>query len=115
MPFAAPDPGNTLVFTATPVPAGSAFPAGVVPVWTSSDTTNAPVTVDPTGLIATCVLSEAIAVGESVTLSIPPITYTSANGNGQVTTAEASISFTVGSATPPPAPDVTGFTIVQTA
>jgi hypothetical protein len=104
MPLTAPDPGATLVFTATPTPAGSALPSGVVPTWTSSDPTNAPVTADSTGLIGTVILSTAITVGESVTLTI---TATLPDG----TTPSGSTSFTVG-ATPPT--EVTGFTIVQT-
>jgi hypothetical protein len=104
MALTAPDPGATLVFTATPTPAGSALPAGVVPTWTSSDPTNAPVTADPTGLIGTVILSSSITVGESVTLTI---TATLPDG----TTPTGSTTFTVG-ATPPV--EVTGFTIVQT-
>jgi hypothetical protein len=105
MPLTAPDPGATLQFTATPTPAGSALPAGVVPTWTSSDTTNVTITTDPTGLIATVVLSSAIPVGESVTLTI---SATLPDG----TTPTGSASFTVGAA---PSVEVTGFTIVQTA
>src|SRR6185437_5323924 len=60
------DPGQSPQFTATPTPAGSSLGA-VVPTWTSSDPTNAPVSVDATGLVATVALSNAIAVGESVT------------------------------------------------
>jgi hypothetical protein len=105
MPLTAPDPGATLQFTATPTPAGSTLPAGVVPTWTSSDPTNVTITTDPTGLIATVVLSSAIPVGESVTLTI---SATLPDG----TTPTASTSFTVGAAPPV---EVTGFTIVQTA
>jgi hypothetical protein len=105
MPLTAPDPGNTLVFTATPTPAGAVLPAGVVPTWTSSDPTLAPVTVDPTGLIGTVVLDPSIPVGESVTLTV---TATLPDG----TTPTGSVSFTVGA---PPPPEVTGFTVIQTA
>ena len=105
MPLTPPDPGNTLQFTATPTPAGSVLPSGVVPTWTSSDPTNAPVTVDPTGLIATVVLSTSITVGESVTLTI---TATLPDG----TTPTGSTTFTVGAAPPV---EVTGFSIAQTA
>jgi len=104
MALTAPDPGATLVFTATPTPAGAVLPAGVIPTWTSSDPTNAPVTADPTGLIGTVVLATGITVGESVTLTI---TATLPDG----TTPSGTTSFTVG-ATPPV--EVTGFTIVQT-
>jgi hypothetical protein len=105
MALAAPDPGNTLVFTATPTPAGAVLPAGVVPTWTSSDPTNAPVTADPTGLIGTVVLSSSITVGESVTLTV---SATLPDG----TTPTGSVSFTVGA---PPPPEVSGFIVVQTA
>jgi hypothetical protein len=104
MAFEAPDPGNTLQFTATPTPAGSVLPTGVVPTWTSSDTTNVTITTDPTGLIATVVLGTAIPVGESVTLTI---TATLPDG----TTPSGSVTFTVG-AVPPV--EVTGFTVIQT-
>jgi hypothetical protein len=100
-----PDPGATLQFTATPTPAGATLPAGVVPTWTSSDTTNVTITTDPTGLIASVVLGSAIPVGESVTLTV---TATLPDG----TTPTGSASFTVGAA--PPA-EVTGFTVIQTA
>jgi hypothetical protein len=105
MALTAPDPGATLVFTATPTPAGSVLPAGVVPTWTSSDPTNAPVNADPTGLIGTVVLASGIAVGESVTLTI---TATLPDG----TTPTGSTTFTVGAAPPV---EVSGFTIVQTS
>jgi hypothetical protein len=103
--LAPPDPGSTLVFTATPTPAGAVLPVGVIPVWTSSDPTNASVSADPTGLIGTVVLSSAIPVGESVTLTV---TATLPDG----TTPTGSASFTVG-ALPPV--EVTGFTVIQTA
>lgn len=41
--------GATGVFQETPTPAGSTIPAGTIPVWTSSDTTNAPVVATPDG------------------------------------------------------------------
>lgn len=81
-------PGQSPQFTATLVPAGSDL-GGVAPTWTSSDTANAPVGVDATGLIATVALSAAIAVGASVTLSI---TATSTDGNQ---TATGAVTFTV--------------------
>ena len=96
------DPGATLQYTAVPEPAGAVLPAGVVPKWTISDTTNTTLTVDSTGLIATVVLGANIPVGEAVTLSI---TATLPNGS----TPTASVQFTVG------APEVTGFTITRTA
>jgi hypothetical protein len=97
------DPGQSPQFTATPTPAGSSLGA-VIPTWTSSDTTNAPITVDPTGLIATVALSAAIVVGSSVTLTV-----SATNGTA---TATGTLTFTIGA--PPPA-FPTSFTIAQTA
>jgi hypothetical protein len=104
MAFQAPDPGNTLQFTATPTPV--ALPSGVVPTWSSSDTTNVSISTDPTGLIAEVVLGSAIPVGELVTLKV---SATLPDG----TTPSGSITFTIDSATPPV--EATGFTIAQTA
>lgn len=81
-------PGNSPQFTATPVPAGSSL-GSVVPTWTTSDPVNAPISVDVTGLVATCDLSASIAVGASVTLSI---SATSSDGSQ---TATGSVTFTV--------------------
>jgi hypothetical protein len=98
-------PGFSPQFTATPIPAG-AFPApGNVPAWTTSDPTNAPITVDPTGLVATVAIPATAVVGTTVTLSI---SYTNADS----TVATGSTAFTI---VAPPPPDITGFTIAQTA
>jgi hypothetical protein len=97
-------PGNTAVFTATPTPAGTALGPGIVAVFTSSDTVNAPVTADATGLIGTVVFPSTAVVGTSFTL-----TCTATNADGTVATGSA--SFTIVAA---PSPDVTGFTIAQT-
>ena len=102
------DPGLSPVFTATPPPAGSSI-FGAIPTWTSSDPTNAPVTVDPTGLIGTVALSSAIPVGEVVTLTVAA-SFTDGFGNAQSITG--TVSFTIGA--PPPAA-ASGFSIVQTA
>lgn len=98
------DPGNSPQFTATPQPV--ALPAGVVPTWSSSDTTNVSITTDPTGLIATVNLSTSIPVGESVTLTVQA---TLADG----TTPSGTFTFTVGA--PPPPAETTSFSIAQTA
>jgi hypothetical protein len=95
-------PGNSPVFTATPVPATSV--PSTPPTWTSSDTTNAPITVDPTGLIATVAIPSTAVVGTSFTLEI---SYTNADG----TVATGSTTQTIVSA---PSPDITSFTIEQT-
>jgi len=95
-------PGNSPVFTATPEPAG-AVPS-VPPTWISSDETNAPITVDATGLVATVAIPEAATVGASFVLTI---SYTNADG----TVATGSTSQTI---VAKPVPDITGFTIEQT-
>jgi hypothetical protein len=95
-------PGNSPVFTATPVPATSA--PSTPPTWVSSDTTNAPITVDPTGLIATVAIPTSAVVGTSFTLTV---SYTNADG----TVATGTTSQTI---VAPPSPDITSFTIAQT-
>lgn len=97
-------PGFSPVFTATPLPIG-AFPApGNLPVWSSSDTVNAPIaSVDPTGLVATVAVPAGASVGASFTLGV---SYTNADG----TVATGSASFTI---VAPPPPDITGFSIAQ--
>jgi hypothetical protein len=98
-------PGFSPVFTATPVPSTS-FPApGNLPVMTSSDTVNAPVTLDPTGLIGTVVIPATAVVGGTFTLTE---TYTNADG----TTATGSSTYTIVAA---PSPDISSFTIAQTS
>jgi hypothetical protein len=97
-------PGFSPVFTATPVPSTAVPNPATPPTWTSSDTVNAPVSVDPTGLIATVALPATAVVGTAFTLSI---SYTNADG----TVATGSISLTIVAA---PSPDIASFTIVQT-
>ena len=101
----APNPGATLVYTATPEPAGSSL-GTTVPVWASSDTTNVTITLDPTGLIATVVLGAAIPDGEVVNLSISatdPVTGNVATGTVSFTVVAAAAAFP------------TSFTVAQTA
>jgi hypothetical protein len=95
-------PGFSPVFTATPVPSTSV--PSTPPTWTSSDTTNAPITVDPTGLIATAAIPASATVGATGTFNI---SYTNADG----TVATGSFSWTIVAA---PSPDITSFTIAQT-
>ena len=95
-------PGNSPVFTATPVPSTSV--PSTPPTWVSSDTTNAPITVDPTGLIATVAIPVSATVGASFTLTI---SYT--NADGTVATGTTSLTIVA-----PPSPDITSFTIEQT-
>ena len=97
-------PGFSPVYTATPVPSGT-FPApGNLPVWTSSDTVNAPVSADATGLIATVAIPATAVVGTAFTLTI---SYTNADG----AVATGTLDQTIVAA--PPA-DITSFTIAQT-
>ena len=99
-------PGFSPVFTATPQPAGNVLnPAQPVPSWTSSDPTNAPVSVDSTGLVATVAVPATAVVGTSFTLSI---SYTNADG----TTATGSFA---GMIVAPPPMDISSFTVEQTA
>ena len=99
-------PGFSPVFTATPAPAGNVLnPAQPVPTWASSDTTDAPVSVDSTGLVATVAIPPTAVVGTSVTLTV---SYTNADG----TTATGSTAITIVAAPPM---DITSFTIAQTA
>lgn len=100
--------GNTATFSTTPLPANAVpTPSGIQ--WSSSDTTNAPVVVnpnDPSGLSANVTFPAGVAAGVSFTLTI---SYTNSDG----TTATQSGSFTT---VAPPPTDVTGFTpIVQSA
>lgn len=100
-------PGFNPQYTAATVPVGATLnPTQPVPTWTSSDTTNAPITsVDPTGLIATVGIPASATVGTSFTLTV---SYQNLDG----TVATGTLSQTIVAA--PPA-DVTGFTISQTA
>jgi hypothetical protein len=95
-------PGNSPVFTATPVPATSV--PSTPPTWTSSDTVNAPVSADSTGLIGTVAIPPTAVVGSPFILSV---SYTNQDG----TVATGSFS---GSIVAPPSPDITSFTIAQT-
>lgn len=55
--------GATGVFQETPTPAGAVIPAGSIPVWTSSDTANAPAVASADG--TTC--SVAVPAGATIT------------------------------------------------
>lgn len=103
-----PLPGATLQFTATPQPDGSSL-NGVVPSWTSSDTTNISITPDAAGLVVEVTIGAAVQIGESVTLTI------SATDPATGNVAIGEVSFTVGQAPPPPTPFPTSFSIAQTA
>lgn len=93
--------GSTGHFLATPEPAGSIVPAGVVPVWTSSDVTVATVASpnpDATGL--TTILTGVL--GGTITLTV---TATLADG----TIAQGSAVVTINPG------EVKSFSITQTA
>jgi len=97
-------PGNSPQFEVTPTPAGVTTVAANA-VWSSSDTTNAPVTAnasDPTGLSATVNIPSTATVGTSFTLNW---VYTNADG----TTATATGSYTIIALVT----DVTGGTMAQ--
>jgi hypothetical protein len=96
-------PGFSPVFTATPVPAAAVPNPATPPVWTSSDVVNFPIT--SSGLVATAALPASAVVGTTGTLSI---SYTNADG----TVATGSFSWTI---VAPPSPDITSFTVAQTA
>ena len=90
-----PDPGATLQYTATPLPAGSSL-GTVIPVWSATDAANVTITTDPTGLIASVVLSAAISVGETVTLTVSatdPATGNVATGSAQFVVGAAPSTF----------------------
>jgi len=96
-------PGSTHTFTVTVTPADATIVASES-VWTSSDTTNAPVTeVDETGLVATVAISSTATVGTPFTLS-----WSYTNSDGSV--ASATLVETVVA----PVIDVTGGVITET-
>jgi len=95
-------PGNSPVYTATPIPSDASLATGSVPTWTSSDTANAPITVDATGLVATVAIPTSATVGATFVLTI---NYT--NPDGAVATGRLSQTIV--------ATDVASFTIEQTA
>lgn len=100
-------PGFTPGFETTTLPAGTVPNPASLPVWTSSDSTNAPIQPNPadsTGLSTFVAIPSSAAVGAQFTLTI---TYT----NADETTATQSATFVIVAA---PSPDITGFTpIVQ--
>jgi len=104
MPLLPIAPGNSPVFTATPIPAG-AVPT-TPPTWTTSDAVNAPTTVDSTGLIATVNIPTSAVVGTSFVLTV---SYTNVDGTVATATTTQTIVAVI-----PPVTDITGFTIAQT-
>jgi hypothetical protein len=100
-------PGNSPVFTATPVPAG--LTPATPPTWTSSDNTNAPITVDATGLICTVKIPTTATLQASFVLTV---SYT--NPDGTVATGASAPQEIVPATVVPPENDITSFTIAQT-
>jgi hypothetical protein len=81
--------GATATFVATPQDKNGdpiTLPAGIVPTWTSSDPTGAPVTADADGLTATVTVSDAATAGSTFTLSV-----SAALANGTTPTGEADV------------------------
>jgi hypothetical protein len=109
MPVTGITPGATGTFTATPLDSSGnpiSLPAGAAPpVWSSSDTTNAPVTPSADGLSAT-VSVPATTAGGSFTLTVQ-----SPDLPG---TPIGSVVVPINAVTPPP-PTVASFAINQTS
>ena len=95
-------PGKTIVVTFTPEPGNATLITA--PVITSSDEVNAPVTSDPTGLIATVVIPSSAVVGTGFIL-----TLNSPNPDGTVATGSFTGTIVA------PTVDATGFTSEQTS
>src|ERR1700690_2592303 len=62
--------GATGTFAATVLPAGAVIPAGSVPVWTTSDTSNTSLTPSADGMSVAVATSAAAPVGGSFILTI---------------------------------------------
>jgi hypothetical protein len=94
------EPGTSPQYVATPVPAGDQ--PLTPPTWTTSDSVNAPISVDPTGLICTVnVPKPAAAVSYTLTVD-----YKNPDG----TDATGTITDTI----VVPVLDITSFTIART-
>lgn len=98
--------GATGTFLATPVDAsGNAvtLPAGIIPTWTSSDVTNAPVVPSADGLTVSVTTLASAPVGGSFTLSL-----TATLATGAVVTGTVNVPFLAASTGIP-----TNFVITQ--
>jgi hypothetical protein len=98
-------PGSSPQFTVSPVPVTSIF--STPPTWTTSDTVNAPITIDSTGTVATVAIPLSATVGASFTLSA---TYT--NPDGSIATGTTSQTIVAGTTT---STNITVLIIEQTA
>lgn len=66
-------PGASATFDAVPLDkngSNDSLPAGIVPVWTSSDTVNAPVVAAADGMSATVAVAASAPAGVAFTLSV---------------------------------------------
>lgn len=94
-------PGATGTFAESPVPPGTPLPAGVIPQWSSSDTTNTSLTPSADG--TSCL----VAVPSSATIASFVLTVKATLPDGTTPSGNATV--------PVLQPEVTGFTISQTA
>jgi hypothetical protein len=81
-------PGAVGTFKATPTNNGNpaSLPPGVVPIWTSSDTTNAPITsVSPDGLTAQVTVAPTAAPGTQFVLTVTATLPDNTQPNGTAT------------------------------
>lgn len=92
--------GATGTFTETPTPAGAVIPAGTVPQWSTSDTTNTTLTPSVDGAGVAVAVAATAPVGGSFTLTV-------ANQDGSFPTG-VSVPFLA-----PAPPPQTGFEINQ--
>lgn len=101
-------PGSSPVYTAAPVPAGTSLDsAQPLPVWSTSDPVNAPVTADASGLVASVAVPAEAPDQTQFTLTI---TYTNADG----TIASGSITDLIVAPAPPVQP-ILSFDVTRTS
>lgn len=92
--------GATGQFTASPLPVGATLPPGVLPTWTSDNTTDVTISVDGTGLNAAILVAPtSVATSFNLTIALP-------DGSASSTFAIPVLPATV---------KVTGFDLTQTA
>src|SRR6185312_7095670 len=92
-------PGGTVILTAAPVPADATV--ATPPTWTTSDSTNGPISVDPTGLICTINIPTSAPVGTEISVSV---TDTNADG---APVQPGTFTLTLVPPPPPPVIDIT--------
>lgn len=101
--------GNTLIYTGTLSPSGSAFPAGTTFAVVSSDPTVTP-TVDPTGLIVTIPLPSTFVDNPASPFNV---VYTASGITPSPASSPTSLTATITPSVPTATP--TGISFVQTA